>query len=91
MALFLHLVHLLLPAWGLALLLAPWVVGGRGLGRWEGRARALWRTVVVLGAVGSAVLLAGLVWSGRDGRMATYAALVLTVGALAGLWRARRV
>gem|GEM_PF-398061 len=86
----LHLVYLLLPAWGVALLLTPWVVGWRELALWGVRAAAFWRTLLGLGVVGSLVLLGGLLWGGRDGRMLTYALLVATVGALAGWWRARR-
>jgi hypothetical protein len=37
--------------------------------------------------VGMVVLLAGLVYFGRDGKMATYAVLVLAQGTLA--WRFR--
>ncbi|TSE34821.1 hypothetical protein [Tepidimonas charontis] len=85
-----HAIDLLLPAWGLAVLLAPWAAGRRRAAPWGAQAAAWGRVVLVLGALGSAVLLAGLWWSGRDGRMATYAALVTVVGTVAGLWRARR-
>lgn len=82
-ALFFHWLNLVAPAWGLAALLAL------GLS-WRGRARPRWRAglrhVVWLGVCGSAVLIAGLVLSGRDGRMATYAALVGVMGMVA-TWR----
>jgi len=44
---------------------------------------------VVLCAAGVAVLLAGLVYFGRDGKIATYAALVLVQGTLAWWLRGR--
>jgi hypothetical protein len=49
-------------------------------GRWAARTELL-----ALAGVGVAVLLAGLVYFGRDGKMATYAALVLAQGTL-GWW-----
>lgn len=51
--------------------------------RWS-PSRDLW----VLLAAGVAVLLAGLVFFGRDGKVATYAALVVVQGTLA--WGMRR-
>lgn len=45
--------------------------------------------LVVLWAAGVAVLLAGLVFFGRDGKIATYAALVLAQGTLAWWLRGR--
>jgi hypothetical protein len=33
------------------------------------------------------VLLAGLVWFGRDGKLATYAAMVALQGTLCAWWR----
>lgn len=88
LALLLHLFNLVVPAWGMAALLAPALA-------WRGRARPFWRVVaghlVWLGGTGSAVLIAGLVALGRDGRMATYAVLVVVMGGLAawrdGAWR----
>ena len=41
---------------------------------------SLWVQVAVIFAAGLVVLLAGLAWFGRDGRMATYAALVVVCG-----------
>ncbi|MFN3611221.1 hypothetical protein [Tepidimonas sp.] len=83
LAVLFHLLNLVAPAWGLAALLAPALA-------WRGRARPRWRAGlghgVWLGVWGSAVLIAGLVLSGRDGRMATYAALVAVMGAVAA-WR----
>ena len=45
--------------------------------------------LVVLCAAGVTVLLAGLVFFGRDGKIATYAALVLAQGTLAWWLRGR--
>lgn len=80
-ALALHLAGFLAPALATALLL--WLVAG------------FWRTErrrgLVLGFLmlaGAAVLLAGLAYFGRDGKVATYAALVLVQGTL--VWWLRR-
>jgi hypothetical protein len=68
----LHLLAFVLPAWGVGLvtaLLARWLFGGQRLAWWvHGLAQRV---------AGSAVLLAGLWFFGHDGKMATYAALVL--------------
>ena len=83
-SLVLHLGNFAWPAFALAALLAPFVVG------WRGRAR-LWRVGALLGLAGLAVLVFGLIGSGRDGRIATYAALVFVDGTLAcWLWRSGR-
>lgn len=74
----LHLANFALPALGLATLLAPAVAGWRGL-----TPLRLWRAWWPLAGAGLLVLLAGLVSFGRDGRMATYAGLVLVVASLA--------
>ncbi|RYF81501.1 MAG: hypothetical protein EOO29_10330 [Comamonadaceae bacterium] len=68
-----HLLNFVAPAVVVALGLATaarWVVR-RAAGQ-----PAWWKQVLVLGATGTLVLLLGLVLLGRDGRMATYAALV---------------
>lgn len=86
LALLNHLANLLAPAWGMAALLA---VALTWRGGWNNAAgRRFWRHLAWLGATGSVVLVAGLVVQGRDGRMGTYAALVLVLGALAA-WRDR--
>ena len=84
-----HLLNLLLPAVGLGTIAAGlskllWRAALRGVA-W--RRLALWAS----GSAGLA-LVCGLVLSGRDGRMATYAAMVLaSAGALwwAGFRRPR--
>lgn len=78
---FWHLLNLFAPAIGLGLI-APTLaklLWRRALAAVAWRALAQW----VAGA-GVAVTLAGLVLLGRDGRMATYAALVLATAA--ALW-----
>jgi hypothetical protein len=68
----LHLLAFVLPAWGVGLvtaLLARWLFGGQRL--------AWWVHWLAQSVAGSAVLLAGLWFFGHDGKMATYAALVL--------------
>jgi peptidoglycan biosynthesis protein MviN/MurJ (putative lipid II flippase) len=79
-----HLMGLLAPALGVAVLLwlgLLWRRGRRQSGGQPGRQLG-W-----LMLLGVAVLLAGLAYFGRDGKMATYAALVLAQGTLA--WRFR--
>ena len=69
-----HLLNFMAPAAALALLLAlcgRWF-GARGAATLSGR-----RQFAVLFAVGVLVLAVGLVLWGRDGKMLTYAALVV--------------
>jgi uncharacterized membrane protein len=80
----LHLLNFVSPAVSVAALLvlvlcwrAPHV-----------RARA-GRSWVWLSALGVLVLLAGLVWFGRDGKLATYAAMVVLQGGVSAWWRQR--
>ena len=77
-----HLSGLVAPAVLVALLLWPAVAVRR-----QGRGR--WLSLAWLAATGVLVLVAGLIWSGRDGRMATYAAMVLVQGTLVWWWRGR--
>jgi hypothetical protein len=79
-----HLMGLLAPALGMAVLLwlaLMWRRGRRKSGGKPGRQLG-WLVLV-----GVAVLLAGMTYFGRDGKMATYAVLVLAQGTLA--WRFR--
>ena len=86
----LHLFHFFLPALGMAALLAPALVWGQGAGSQRGgRFKSLLLGWLVLSALGALVLLAGLWWHGRDGRMATYAALVVALGSAVAYWRSR--
>jgi hypothetical protein len=79
----LHLLNFALPALLVAGLLAPAVVGLRGPAR-GGRAwRRFWGAWLALALCGLTVLVAGLVLFGRDGKMATYGALVLVTGSMA--------
>lgn len=86
-----HWLHLFLPAWGVAALLAPAMVRWRGAGK--RRSRALWASLLlgwcVLSVLGMAVLLGGLWWTGHDGRMFTYTMLVAVLGTTVALWRSR--
>lgn len=68
-----HLLNFVAPATFVALLL---VLGGRLLGA-KGGALAGWRQWAVVFVVGLVVLAAGLALWGRDGKMLTYAALVV--------------
>lgn len=80
-----HLLNFIAPALGVAALLgaALWLQApARGV-------QAAWQSTVWLAASGVLVLAAGLALFGRDGKMATYAALVLVMGSVAW-WRARR-
>jgi len=69
-----HLLNFLAPAMCLPLLL--WPMARLAFGRPAGAPR-WWVQWGVQAAVGAAVLLAGLWVFGRDGKMLTYAALVL--------------
>lgn len=76
-----HLANLFLPA----LLLAALAAGLAKLLWRRELARVRWRALAGAAAVaGGAVTLAGLLVFGRDGRMATYAALV--VACASALW-----
>lgn len=68
-----HLLNFVAPAAFVAQLL---VLGGRLLGA-KGGALAGWRQWAVVFVVGLVVLAAGLALWGRDGKMLTYAALVV--------------
>jgi hypothetical protein len=85
-ALLAHLAGFVAPALvvGLILWLAPqWSSKGR-VAHWS---RTIDLTVLLVAGV--AVLLGGLVFFGRDGKIATYAALVVVQGTLAW-WMRRR-
>jgi hypothetical protein len=72
----LHLLGFAMPAVGVALavaLAARWVLRG------EMRRGAWWQPVLLNCLAGVAALAGGLVAFGRDGKMATYAALVAAV------------
>ena len=79
-----HLMGLLAPALGVAVLLWLGLLWRRGRRKSAGKPG---RQLGWLVLVGVAVLLAGLAYFGRDGKMATYAVLVLAQGTLA--WRFR--
>lgn len=83
-----HLANFILPALVVAGLLTPGVVGWRGLRLSGSQGRRLWRVWMVLSLVGVVALAAGLVGLGRDGKMLTYAALVLSQGTIAW-WQSR--
>ncbi|PXW97004.1 hypothetical protein C7444_105102 [Sphaerotilus hippei] len=76
-----HLTNLLLPAAGVAALAA----GLAKLFWWRELRDQPWHRLAGHAAAGAAlVLLLGLVFTGRDGRMSTYGLIVLTVALL--LW-----
>lgn len=81
-----HLFNFVAPALAVALLLwgAPRLWPKARRGRWSSRTE--WLALTGLGVV---VLLVGLVYFGRDGKMATYAALVIAQGSLAWWVRGR--
>lgn len=71
----LHLLNFVAPAFGVALGVA---LAARVL--WPAQRASRWWLLVALNtAVGALVLLAGLAWFGNDGKIATYAALVIAV------------
>ena len=69
-----HLLNFVAPAAILAVLLAP---GSRWLMGKSAAALSWWAQAAIVFAVGCGVLAAGLWWLGRDGKLLTYAALVL--------------
>jgi hypothetical protein len=69
-----HLLNFVAPALTLALLLP---LAARFLMKRSGYTLSFWVQVVVHGVVGIGVLFVGLWVGGRDGKMASYAALVL--------------
>ena len=69
-----HLLNFAAPALAVGLLLA---LGGRFIFSRRARAHGLWTQVLVNAGVGMAALLGGLLVFGNDGKMASYAALVL--------------
>ncbi len=72
-----HLLNFIAPAlWVAGLVLA----GSRFLLKKVPLAPAKWTQFAINSAIGVAVLVGGLVLFGRDGKMATYAALVLAQG-----------
>lgn len=76
-----HLHNFVLPALALALLL-PLCVRWMPMGR--GAALGLWRNMLALMVVNTAVLLAGLLWFERDGKMLTY--LAMTIASASTQW-----
>jgi hypothetical protein len=85
-AFFWHVAGFLAPAIALAVVLWLSVRLRHGL-RSTGRGAGL--ELGLLTSAGVMVLLAGLVYFGRDGKMATYAGLVLVQGSLAWWLRGR--
>jgi len=69
-----HFLNFVAPAAAMALVL---VLSGRLVGSRSASAMSVWLRWAILFAVGVAVLAAGLVLWGRDGKMLTYAALVV--------------
>jgi hypothetical protein len=75
---FWHLVNFALPAWVLSLGITAW---GSFQFRRQAQVRWIWRWLVNALA-GMGVLLAGLVLTGNDGKMATYGTLILVCATL---------
>ena len=70
-----HLLNFVMPAavvGTLVALAAPWALKSR-------TARSRWRQAAVNAAAGAVALVAGLVFFGNDGKMATYAAMVALI------------
>ena len=81
-----HIANFMAPALVMAALLwlGPRIARGKRPVRWRAS-----REVGVLAGAGVAVLLLGLIVFGRDGKMFTYAALVLAQGTLAWWMRSK--
>jgi len=86
--LFNHLFNFVAPAFSVGFLLA---LLGRITMRKPAKTQAWWVHGAINFIVGVAVLVVGLMYFGRDGKMATYAALVLACATsqwlVAGGWR----
>lgn len=80
-----HLLGLVVPALAVAAVL----VSGLRVRRAVPGGKHAWRSFALIAGLGVLVLVAGLAWFGRDAKMATYAALVLTQGTLAWWLRGR--
>lgn len=82
-----HVVNFALPALAVSALLASIAMGAP----WRAARRRRWlQSFGLLSALGVAVLLVGLWWLGRDGKLLTYLVLVLVLGSGAyGLQRRR--
>ena len=80
-----HLLNFVAPAAFMALVL---VFAGRYLGGRRAGVPRWWAQLVLVFAAGVAVLAAGLAVFGRDGMIATYAALVVVCGTVQ--WLAMR-
>ncbi len=72
--LLIHLLNFMAPAFFIAVLL---VLAGKAFMRKSPGALALWKQVALVFGSGVLVLSAGLLLTGRDGKMLTYAALVV--------------
>ena len=85
---FLHAAGFLAPALFLAIVLPTL---SRLLLRKAAPLAGFWPQAALVFAAGAGVLVAGLLWFGRDGKMATYAALVAVTGTVQWLlmraWR----
>lgn len=69
-----HVLNFAAPALALAVLL---VLGGRLFAKKGSAVLSWWAQAAINSIVGCAALAAGLAWLGRDGKMLTYAALVV--------------
>ena len=77
LALIAHLLNFVAPAFFVALTLA---ILTRWMFRRSAGAPGFWAQIAVNFIAGAAVLAAGLMYFGRDGKMSTYAALVVVCG-----------
>ena len=85
-----HLLNFLAPAVFLSVLLA---LGARWMWRKSKSALNFWEQLLLNTVLGSVILGGGLAWQGRDGRLATYALLVLALATsqwlMSGGWRSQ--
>ena len=88
MDILLHLANFAAPALALALLMP---LAGRWLGGKSASRFAWWAQAAIHFVLGLAVLAAAMWWWGRDGKMASYAGLVLVAAScqwlMARAWR----
>jgi hypothetical protein len=84
-----HLMNFLAPAVGVSTIAA---LLAKLLWRRELKGVPVWRLVAFAAGASAIVLVVGLAWTGQDGKMATYGAMVLAcaLGLWWSGWRAKR-
>lgn len=80
---FWHGINFLMPAWAVALLMTGAI---KLLWRQEALGRPWWALTLVGAGVGMGALVIGLMVTGQDGRLATYAAMLVAMTLSMGVY-----